>query len=760
MLGFNDGWPDKFACDGESMRKDIDVIGMAGAGGKQTSHIGLHLDAIHDSKKLIAVVTGSALLIAAAYLFLATPVYRADILFQLQKTDSTSGPKNILSDISSMFDSKSDSPGEMEVLGSRLVVAQAVNKLNLAVVATPRYFPLIGRQIASWSDTASTPGPRGYVWGAERIEVGEFETPSQFFGRKFRLKKLDARRYQASYRDLRFQGVIGQTTEASTPLGPIVLRVDVMDANPGATFDLTRNSPVAAVESLRKKLSISDRGKDSNIIKASLDDVDPIRAAAILNAVASAYVEREIERKSREAARSIQFLETQLPDLKQRVEESEARFNQFRASHGTVNLGDEAASLLKRTVEVQKARVDLEQKRNDLLALYTSDHPAVRAVDSQLRVAQKELESLANQSRKLPPMEQDMLPLQRDVQVNSTLYTSLLNTYEQLRVVKAGKLGNARLVDSAVVPDQPFWPKPLLVMVIALFFGILSGVAIALTRKKLFDAVNEPSEIEENIGLPVYATVPYSPHEARLTKTIRAPRSKGGLLATSSVIDPAIESIRGFRTAVDHVLTNARNRVVLITGPTPGIGKSFITANLAAILGAGGKRVLLVDADLHRGDLHRHFAIKPGIGLSDLLHGSCTPQNVIHLDVCAGVDFVSSGTRFPSPSDLFARPKAHSVIERLGVGYDVVLLDAAPILPTDAALQLASLAATTFLVAQQGVTGVGELRESMRRLERIGLSVHGVVVNGMKLRSGRRSYGYGRYRYSAESYELKIPKKA
>ncbi|SPB15371.1 tyrosine-protein kinase involved in EPS biosynthesis [Caballeronia novacaledonica] len=742
------------------MKKAIDVVGLAGAGGKQSSHIGLHLDAIYDSKKLIAVVTGSALLIAAAYLFLAAPVYRADILIQFQKTDSTSVPKNILSDVSSMFDSKPDSPGEMEVLGSRLVVAQAVDKLNLAVVATPRYFPLIGRQIATWSDTVSTPGPRGYVWGAERIDVGEFETPSQFYGRKFKLKKLDARRYEASFRDFRFQGVIGQTTEASTPLGPIVLRVDAMDANPGATFDLTRNSPVAAVEALRKKLSISDKGKESNIIKASLDDADPIRAAAILNAVASAYVEQEIERKSGEAARSIKFLETQLPDLKQRVEASEALFNQFRASHGTVNLGDEAASLLKRTVEVQKTRVDLEQKRNDLLALYKSDHPAVRAVDAQLRVAQKELDSLASQSRTLPPMEQDMLRLQRDVQVNSTLYTSLLNTFEQLRVVKAGKLGNARLVDSAVVPDQPFWPKPTLVMVVASLFGLLSGIAIALTRKQLFDAVNEPSEIEENIGLPVYATVPYSPHEARLTKAIRTPQSKGGLLATSSVIDPAIESIRGFRTAVDHALTNARNRVVLITGPTPGIGKSFITVNLAAILGAAGKRVLLVDADLHRGDLHRHFAIKPGLGLSDLLYGSCTPQNVIHLDVCPGVDFVSSGTQFPSPSDLFARPKAHSVIERLGAGYDVVLLDAAPILPTDAALQLASLAATTFLVAQQGVTGVGELRESMRRLERIGLSVHGVVVNGMKLRSGRRSYGYGRYRYSAESYELKITRKA
>ncbi|SAK48371.1 tyrosine-protein kinase involved in EPS biosynthesis [Caballeronia catudaia] len=735
-------------------------MSITGAGGSQPSHIGVHLDAIFDSKKLIAVVTGSVLLIAAAYTFLSTPVYRADILIQFQKPDGTSRPKNILSDVSSMFDVNADSPGEMEVLGSRLVIAQAVNKLKLGIEATPRYFPVIGRQIARLSDTISTPGPRGYVWGAEHIEVGLFDTPSQFYGRKFKLKKLDSRMYEVSFREFRFRGVIGHTTEAKTPFGPIELRVDEIDANPGATFDLTRNSPVATIESLRKKLSISDIGKESNVIKASLDDVDPIKAAAILNAVANTYIEQGIERKSEEAARSIKFLEAQLPELKQRVEVAEARFNEYRASHGTVNLGEEAGSLLKRAVETQRRRVELEQKRNDLLALYRSDHPAVRSVDSQLQVAQKELESIASQSRRLPPMEQDILRLQRDVQVNSNLYMSLLNTYEQLRVVKAGKLGNARLVDSAMVPDQPFWPRPLLVMGVALFLGLISGVLVALTRKQLFDAVNEPSEIEENIGVPVYATVPYSPHEARLTRAIRSPKSKGGLLATSPVIDPAIESIRGFRTAMVRALTGARNNLVLITGPTPGIGKSFVTSNLAAILGATGKRVLLVDADLHRGDLGRHFVVNPGPGLSDLLNGSCVPRDIIHRDVCAGVDFVSSGTRFPSPSDLFARPKAHDLIERLGVGYDVVLLDAAPILPTDAALQLASLAATTFLVAQQGVTGVGELRESIRRLERIGLSTQGVVVNGLKLRSGRRSYGYGRYRYSAESYELKITRKA
>lgn len=738
------------------MRRRENIFDEAGSDEKPPSHIMVHLDTIYDSRKLIAIITASVLLIGIGYAFLAKPIYRADILIQLEEQTDTGSSKNILNDVSSMFDVKTNSSGEMEVLGSRLVVAQAVDKLNLVVDASPRYFPVIGRLIAEFNDTLSVPGPRGFVWGKESIDVSRFDVPSQLYGASFTLKKRDAGSYELAYRDIRIYGDIGQTVEAPTPYGPIVIRVSRIDAQPGAAFNVTRFSRTTAIDAVRKRLSISDKGKESDVILASYDGVDPLKTSAVLNAVASAYVQQDIQRRSEEAARSLKFLAMQLPDLKNQVEAAEDRFNAYRALHGTVNLGEEATTLLRRSVEVQMRRAELEQKRRGLTSLYTGEHPAIRTIDAQLKDTQNDADRIAEQTRMLPQLEQNVFRLQRDVQVNSALYTSLLNTYEQLRVVSAGKLGTARLVDTAEIPEYPFWPKRTFVISVSLLLGFFCAIVVALTRRQLFDAVSDPYEIEETMGLPVYASVPYSAKEARLARRIRSRPSDGAVLANSESADPAIESLRGLRTTLDHVLLDAPNRIVLVTGPTPGIGKSFISLNLAAVLGASGKRVLLVDADLYRGHLHQNIGQGRGTGLSDVIRGTCEPNEAIRRDVLVGVDFISAGTCFPNATDMFASRKIDAVLTGLASEYDVVLCDAAPIIPTDAAAHLASLAGTTFLVARQGVTGLGELREAIRKFERNGLSIRGIVVNGLPLRPGRLSYGYGRYRYAASSYELKF----
>ena len=230
-------------------------------------------------------------------------------------------------------------------------------------------------------------------------------------------------------------------------------------------------------------------------------------------------------------------------------------------------------------------------------------------------------------------------------------------------------------------------------------------------------------------------------------------RLDSALPPLEAAIDPAIESLRGFHTALEFTMLAARNRAVLITGPTPGIGKSFVALNLAAVVGASGKRVLLVDSDLRRGFLHRHLGGERGPGLSDLMQGTLRPDEVIRATRFPGVDFIACGRHFSSQTDMLSNSKLEVLMSRLATGYDVVLLDGPPMLSTADAMRLASVAGTTFLVARQGVTGIGELRESARQLEKIGLPVRGVIVNGLRLRPGRYSYGYGRYRYASYVYK-------
>jgi tyrosine-protein kinase Etk/Wzc len=353
----------------------------------------------------------------------------------------------------------------------------------------------------------------------------------------------------------------------------------------------------------------------------------------------------------------------------------------------------------------------------------------------------------------LPPLEQNVLRLQRDVQVDTELYTNLLNTREQLKLVKAGKTGNVRLVDTAEVPEEPVWPKPMLILASSLFLGFFAGIAAALTRQHLFDAIDDPYEVEVRTGLPVYATIPYSREEAKLTRARRRSESRDLILASESNVDLAVESLRNFRMALEFTMPQARNRVVLITGPTPGIGKSFVSLNLAAIIGASGKRVLLVDADMRRGFLHRQMGGDRGPGLSDLIEGTLRADEVIRATRFPGVDFLPTGKQVRSPSDIFSHANAELLLMDLAAKYDIVLLDGPPVLSAVDASLLASLSGSTFLVARQGVTGVGELLESVRQLAKIGLSARGVIVNGLRQRPGRYSYGYGRYRYSEHIYK-------
>jgi tyrosine-protein kinase Etk/Wzc len=708
-----------------------------------------YLDALYDSRKLIVGTTAVALIIGIGYAVFSQPVYRADVLVQVEQNANAS-TKNVVGDISAMFDVKTAASGEAQVLGSRMVVSPAVDKLNLYIEAAPRYFPLIGSWLARHSESLSTPGPHGYVWGSERIEVSKFDVPEELYDHPFVLRQGEDGQYQLQYGKIKLHGTVGEVMNATTSYGPIALMVDKIDAKPGATFELRRFSPLATTEKLRKQLTIAEKGKESDIIGVSLEGSDPKQVGAILGAIANEYVSQNVKRKSEEAERSIQFLERQLPELKQQLADSETRFNNFRARHGTVDLGEEATSLLQLSVAAQTRRAELEQKRTELLSRFTEQHPAVQSIDAQLAASQQETKQIATRTELLPPLEQNVLRLQRDVQVGSELDTSLSNTLEQLKLIRAGKVGTVRVVDGAVTPDAPVRPKAMLVILASLMIGLFAGVAAALARQRLFDAIDDPYEVELRTDLPVYASVPFSRQEEKFR---RRPDPRGLVLAGEDAIDPAIESLRGFRTALEFTMQAARNRVVLITGPTPGIGKSFVALNLAAVVGASGKRVLLVDSDMRRGLLHHHLGGERGPGLSDVLQGTLRPDEVIRATRFEGVDFLACGRQVPSPSDLLSSSKLEALLSRLASGYDVVLLDGPPILSASDALRLAGVAGTTFLVARQGITGVGELRESSRQLAKIGLPVRGVIVNGLRARPGRYSYGYGRYRYANYIYK-------
>ena len=234
---------------------------------------------------------------------------------------------------------------------------------------------------------------------------------------------------------------------------------------------------------------------------------------------------------------------------------------------------EEAKLSLGQAADAKTRLLELQQRREELLLRFSPTHPAIRAIDEQLASLRRFTDTTAAQLKLLPDAQQDIVRTMLEVQVNTDLYTSLLNNFQQLQLVKAGKTGNVRLVDTATTPEDPVKPKRLLVVLGSFLVGAFLGVVVAFVRNMLFRGISDPNEIERRSGLHVYSTIPLSEHQTVLSKRIRTKSAGVKLLALDAPEDPSIESFRSLRTALQFTMFNAKNNVVLITGPAPSVGK-------------------------------------------------------------------------------------------------------------------------------------------------------------------------------------------
>jgi tyrosine-protein kinase Etk/Wzc len=715
-------------------------------------------DIIVDHRWFIAVVATVILAIGTAYAFLAQPTFEANLLIQVE--DSAGSTKNFLGEAASLFDVKTPAAAEMEIIRSRMVVGKAVDNTLLYIDAKPHYVPIIGNWLARHSKTLSNPGILGfggYVSGAEKISVTAFDVPQALEGTPFRLTAHANGKYALSQPQLAqpLVGTVGSPLERSTPLGTVSLTVSTIEAKPGAEFTLVRRSRLATIQELQRRLKLAEKGRQSGVIEAVLQSANPRQLTVLMNEIGRLYVRQNIERKAAEAQKQLQFLVAQLPQFKKQLEDSEESYNKFRSKQGTIDLDDEAKTILNVMVDLQSKLLDAKQRRLDLVARFTAQHPLVKTLDEQTAAWQREISSLESRIHRLPTVQQDVLRLQRDVQVNNDAYQSLRSNQLQLQLIREGKVGNARLIDEAVLPERPIWPQAAIVIPVAALLGLMMGVMLALARNALNRGIRSSQEIEAHTGLSVYSTIPLSPQQQALARLVAGRQPGVHLLALLARDDPAIESLRSLRTALQFAMLEAPNNLVLITGATPGVGKSFVSANFAAILASAGKRVLLVDADLRKGHLNNFFGVQRDRGLSELVAGTLSSSEAIRRDVVPNLDLVTTGVLPPNPAELMMSGALANVMERLSSEYDLVVVDTPPVLVAADTMGMAAHAGTLLLVARAGESQLGELHETAKRLAHVGKTASGVLFNGIDVTRryyGSYGYKYGGYRYRQYSY--------
>jgi tyrosine-protein kinase Etk/Wzc len=721
------------------------------------------VDVLLDQKFLIALVTAIVLAIGGGYALTTTPIYEANSLIQVEDTKGNSLGA-LMGENSAMFDVKSPASAEIEILRSRLVVGQAASNLQLDLSVTPKYVPYIGSWLSRSATEPSKPsfaGFKGYVSGNESLRVGRFDIPAPLHGMRFSVLATDTGYELVTAEGSKLgQGLVGKPLGFSYQGHSGELLIAKLVGNPGAEFFVTRRSLLGVTQQLQNQMKITEQGRQSGVLRVTLEGPNPDRIAQILNEVGNLYVRQNTERKAAEAKKSLEFLNTQLPQLKKQLEDSEASFNLFRTQQGTFDLDTEASAFLSQVVSLKVKLFEQQSKRKELELRYTAKHPSIEAVDISIRDIKAELREAEKKVKKLPIIEQDLLRLTRDVKVDSALYTNLLNSAQQLGLVKEGKVGNVRIIDKAIAPEAPIKPNKSSIVGISALLGLLAGLGLAFLRNSLRPGIKNAEELEHRLGLNVFATIPLSAAQQQLDADTMAKKPGTHLLATLRPNEAAIESLRSLRTALQFAMLEAPNNIVLITGPTPNIGKSFTAANFAAVLAAAGQRVLLIDADMRKGHVNQFFGLARGMGFSELVTGTQALDKVLHRNVVPGLDFITTGTMPPNPAELLMSPTTQALFKSLSAQYDLVPIDSPPVLAVSDTAILAPQAGTTFMVVRADVSSLGEVQEAVKRIAQSGETVKGIIFNGLDISKRRYGYGYGygygykykRYGYRYQSY--------
>jgi|BioPla2DNA2_1021312.scaffolds.fasta_scaffold00294_14 tyrosine-protein kinase Etk/Wzc len=652
------------------------------------------------------------------------PEYKVNALLQIETKKSSGG---FMGDLGSLFSTGSPAETEIELVQSRRVIGAAVDASGLQFVSEPLGF---------WKRLRHKEG---------RLDLQEFTYPKDSMPDEIRSTPWMLVVKDSTSFDLLdplqkkvLSGEVGKTASAPYLEDSVRIGVLYMDAQKGDKFKVYKRSRLAAIEAFSGAFSVSEKGKKTGILEFTYQDIYPDRAVSIVNQVANAYLRQNVEQRSAEAQKTLSFLEKQIPEVKSKLDSAEAELNSYRYQVGSVDINTETKIVLEKQMKLQQQILELQQKKEEAVRLFNDAHPMVMTMDRQIESIRSELSGMSMQVRKLPAKQQEILRLTSEVELDKLLYTNMLNNIQQLRLVSAGEMGSVRIVDYAELVTKPVKPKKKLIFILALFLGFSMSVLYVTIRKKLHSGVKDSRVIERELGLSVYAKIP----KGGPTKQKHMP------LALSAPDDLAIESMRTLRTSLEFMLSEQGSNVVVLSGLIPAVGKSFVSINLGALFAAIDKKVLLIDADLRKGRLHKEFGLRKEAGLSDTLTGKESLDSVLNSTSISNLSVITAGRTPASPAELLGSQKFSKLLEDVKSRFDVIIIDTPPIMLVTDAMLVCRHADQAVMVIEYNRHSIEAIREGLNLFTKgVSESVHKSVVINKYVHSKIDGYGYkyGKY---------------
>lgn len=690
-----------------------------------------------DCRKLIIGITTGFTVIAVLYALMATPIYQANALIQVEQKQGNA----ILSSLSQMLpDGQLQSAPEISLLQSRMILGKTVDDLNLQTQVEKEYFPIIGKGISRILNNKNESIKIDKLY----IERKEDSTDPEII-----ITIKDDKHFTVEGDGFKVDGIKGEMLDKDK----LRILITEINAEPGASFEVKYLSRLKAINNLLEAFNVSDQGKDTGMLGLTLTGTDPNLISKTLNSIANNYLEQNVERQAAQDAKSLDFLNQQLPKVRADLDIAEDKLNSYRKEKDSVDLSMEAKSVLDQIVNVDNQLNELTFREAEISQLYTKEHPTYKALIEKRQTLQQEKTKLNKRVSGMPSTQQEVLRLSRDVESGRAVYLQLLNRQQELSIAKSSAIGNVRIVDDSITDPKPIKPKKILICIIGFILGLFFSVALIMLRFLLRRGIESPEQLEE-MGINVYASIPVSEWLLKASdKRKRKNNESDKLLAVENPTDLAVEAIRSLRTSLHFAMLEAKNNVLMISGASPNAGKTFVSTNLAATISLANKSVLFIDADLRKGYVHKMLGNEGKSGLSDILSGQANVEETIISVPDGQFDYIGRGQVPPNPAELLMHPRFEKLLAWASAKYDLVIIDTHPILAvTDAAI-IGRYAGTTLLVARFESNTVKEIEVSITRFEQSGVNVKGCILNGV-VKKASSYYGYG-YNYYGYNYSNK-----
>ena len=715
------------------------------------------LGTVLNRKWSILLLTSIFTLLAVVYALGVTPIYKADSLLQVEAQKAAIPG---IEELTGLGGDEASVGTELEIIKSRKILGQAIEKLKLDISASPKRVRFLGnlsKRFYSPDDTHKFRTSwnklneylRQFAWGNETILVDRLSVPDYLLNQRLELTVRDNNEFDITFKDhLLLKGKVNQASSSTSTNGTISIFVANIDALPGTKFNVTKLSQLNAVNNLQNKITAAEKGKKTGIITLALEGSDKELIVKTLDLISTTYLEQNKSRSSEEASNALKFLDEQIIPVKEEAESAEARLKKYRTSNKTADMSLETQAVLNVVTGIDTEIQKISLKRDEFKQKYTPNHPVIQTLNAQESKLKAQKSQTLSKISKLPETQQNLLKLERDYKVSNEIYLELLNNIQEFKIAKASNVGNVYILDTAVVYDKPVKPKKSLIVALGALLGVMTGTLLAFISKALHQFVTNPEKIEETLGMPVYATVPFT-KGVKLTGGLQSKiRKQKTLLALHDSTDPAIESLRSLRTSLHFALLEAKNNIVMITGPSPGIGKSFISSNLAAVIAASEQRVLLIDADMRKGYIHSLFNKAASPGLSDLISRKSTFKDTIQTIQIEGdsLDVIFRGQTPPNPSELLMHTNFAKILDAVSKKYDLVIIDTPPIHAVTDPSIIGMHAGVVFMVLRHNAHSMKEIQHAVTRLSHTGVETKGFIFNGYVTQGS--GYGYGGSYYS------------